>query len=96
MYKCLNLDGVAFLSGFVCSEGIFRCSSIITRRVVMVDGQEVEVLLGEDTTKRISDRRTGFGSAANLYSRAAGSVRHSAPTPSGWSLIKLCGGAMML
>ena len=61
MYKCLNLDGVAFLSGFVCSEGIFRCSSIITRRVVMVDGQEVEVLLSEDVVRRINGRKFGFG-----------------------------------
>ena len=69
MYKCLNLDGVAFLSDFVCSEGIFRCSSIITRRVLMVSEEQVAVLLGEDTTKRISDRRTGFGSSANLHLR---------------------------
>ena len=82
--------------GFVCSEGIFRYSSIITRQTLTKIEEQVAVLLGEDTTKRISDRRTGFGSAANLYSRAAGSVRHSTPTPSGWSFIKLCGGAMML
>ena len=61
MYKCLNLDGVAFRGGFVCSEGIFRCSSIITRRVVMVDGQEVEVLLSGDIVRRISGRKFGFG-----------------------------------